>query len=119
VLEELAMTLRAGGRIEGLPDDPEALKSRARETAIRRVKESLLLEAVAKQEGLTVGEAEIDAEIGKMAGVYRQDAAAMRRAMEDPARRAGLTARLLERKALDFLFQQAVVTDAYRLIQPA
>ena len=119
VLEELAMTLRAGGRIEGLPDDPEVLKSKARETAVRRVKESLLLEAVAKQEGLTVNEAEIEAEIGTLAGAYRQDASAVRRAMEDPTRRAGMTARLLERKALDFVFQHAVVTDAYRLIQPA
>src|SRR5512136_1212009 len=51
VLEELAMTLRAtGGKAEGLPDNPEALKAQARETAIRRVKESLLLEAVARQE---------------------------------------------------------------------
>ena len=25
----------------------------------------------------------------------------------------------LERKALDFMFQQAVITDAYRLITPA
>ncbi len=43
----------------------------------------------------------------------------MRRALEDPARRASLTTRLLERKALDFLFQQATVTDAYHLIKPA
>jgi len=62
---------------------------------------------------------EIEAEIGKLAGAYRQDASAVRRAMEDPTRRAGMTARLLERKALDFLLQHAVVTDAYHLIQPA
>jgi hypothetical protein len=39
--------------------------------------------------------------------------------MEDPERRAGLKARILERKALDFLFQQARITDAYNLITPA
>jgi trigger factor len=120
VLQELAMTLRAtGGRVEGLPDDPEALKATARETAMRRVKESLLLEAVARQEQLTVTDEEIAAEVNNLAGAYRQEPAAVRRALEDPARRAGLTGRLAERKALDFLFQHATITDAYRLIAPA
>ncbi|OGB91150.1 MAG: trigger factor [candidate division NC10 bacterium RBG_16_65_8] len=120
VLEELAMTLRAtGGRMEGLPEDPEALKVMARETATRRVKESLLLEAVARQEQLTVTEEEIAAEVNTLAGVYRQEPAAVRRALDDPARRAGLTERLAERKAMDFLFQHATITDAYHLITPA
>ena len=120
LLDELAMTFRAtGGRPEGLPDDPEALKTHARETATRRVKEALLLEAVAKQEGLTVTEEEIAAEVNTLAGLYRRDPASIRRAMEDPARRAGLAGRLLERKALDFLFQHATVTDAFHLITPA
>jgi len=119
VLEEMAFALRAaGGR---LPAGEQAgdLEARARETARRRVKESLLLEAVARQEGLEVSEAEIDAEVRAMAGAYRQDPASLTRAFEDPARRAGLRARLLERKAADWLFSQANITDAYRLIQPA
>ena len=120
VLEELAVTLRAtGGRMAGLPDDPAALKAQARETATRRVKESLLLEAVAKQEQLAVTEEEIAAEVNSLAGLYRQDPATVRRALEDPLRRAGLTGRLLERKAMDFLFQHATVTDAFHLIKPA
>lgn len=120
VLEELAMALRAtGGRMEGLPEDPEALKAKARETAVRRVKESLLLEAVARQEQLTVTEEELAAEVNTLASVYRQAPAVVRRSLEDPARRAGLTARLLERKAADFLLRHATVTDAYHLITPA
>ena len=120
VLEELAMRLRASGaRPEGLPDSPEALRAQARETAVRRVTESLLLEAVAKQEQLTVTEEEIAAEVNNLAGLYRQDAATVRRALEDPARRAGLTGRLLERKAMDFLFRHATITDAFHLIKPA
>ena len=114
------MTFRStGGRPEGLPDDPEALKTHARETATRRVKEALLLEAVAKQEGMAVTDEEITAEVNTLAGLYRRDPASIRRAMEDPARRAGLAGRLLERKALDFLFQHATITDAFHLIKPA
>jgi trigger factor len=120
VLDELLMTLRmSGGRVEGLPDSPEAIRARAREVASRRVKESLLLEAIAKQEGLSVSEEELAAETKAMAAAYRQSPEAVQKLLDDPARRAGLTARLLERKALDVLFQQAVITDAYRLITPA
>lgn len=120
VLEELAMRLRAtGGRMDGLPDDPNAVQAKAREIATRRVKESLLLEAVAKQEQLTVSDDELTAEINALAGLYRQEPAVMRRALEDPVRRAGIVGRLQERKALDFLFQHASVTDAFHLIRPA
>ena len=120
LLEELAMTFRnTGGVVEGLPDNPEALQAHARETAARRVKEALLLEAVAKQEQLTVTDEEIASEVNTLAGLYRKDPAAVRRALDDPARRAGLAGRLLERKALDFLFQHATITDAFHLIKPA
>jgi trigger factor len=120
LLEELAMTFRStGGVVEGLPDNPEALQAHARETATRRVKEALLLEAVAKQEQLTVTDEEIASEVNTLAGLYRKDPAAVRRALEDPVRRAGLAGRLLERKALDFLFRHATITDAFHLITPA
>ena len=120
VLEELAMTLRAtGGRLEGLPQDPETLRTTARETATRRVQQALLLEAVAKQENLAVTEDEIEAEVNALAGMYRQEPAAVRRALEDPVRKAGLSGRILERKAMDFLFQHATITDAFHLIKPA
>jgi trigger factor len=120
VLEELAMTLRAtGGRMEGLPQDPETLRTTARETATRRVQQALLLEAVAKQENLAVTEDEIEAEVNALAGMYRQEPAAVRRALEDPVRKAGLSGRILERKAMDFLFQHATISDAFHLIKPA
>jgi trigger factor len=121
LLQEMLGTIRAsGGRMQGLAENAEALTARAFEVARRRVKESLLLEAVARQENLTVSDGEVDGEIEAMAKAYpAEGGAAVRRAMEDPGRRAGLTARLLERKALDFLFQHARITDAYNLITPA
>jgi trigger factor len=119
-LQDLVATVRAtGGRVRGLPENAEELRAKALEMARRRVKETLLLEAVAHQEGLTVSQAEIDAEIEAMAAAYRQEPGAIRRALEDPARRAGMTARMLERKALDFLFQQAKIAEGYNLITPA
>jgi hypothetical protein len=43
----------------------------------------------------------------------------VRRALDDPERKAGLRGRILERKAMDFLFQHATISDAFHLIKPA
>jgi trigger factor len=121
LLQEMLGTLRAsGGRVQGLAENAEALSAKAFEMARRRVKESLLLDAVARQEKLTVSDAEVEAEIEAMAAAYPAEGGApVRRAMEDPGRRAGLQARLLERKALEFLYQEARITEGYNLITPA
>jgi len=121
LLQEMLGTLRAsGGRVQGLAENAEALSAKAFEMARRRVKESLLLDAVARQENLTVSDAEVEAEIEAMAAAYSTEGGApVRRAMEDPGRRAGLQARLLERKALEFLYQEARITEGYNLITPA
>jgi len=121
MLQEMLGAVRtSGGRVQGLTENAEALTAKAFELARRRVKDSFLLEAVAQQENLAVSDAEVDAEIEKMAAAYPgEGGATVRRAMQDPGRRSGLKARLLEHKALDFLFQQARITDAYNLIAPA
>jgi trigger factor len=121
LLQEMLGTLRAsGGRVQGLAENAEALTAKAFEMARRRVKESLLLDAVARQENLAVSDAEVEAEIEAMAAAYPAEGGApVRRAMEDPGRRAGLQARLLERKALEFLYQEARITEGYNLIAPA
>jgi trigger factor len=121
ILQELAETVRAaGGRVRGLPGTPEELRAKAQEMARRRVKESLLLEAVARQEGMTVADEELEQEIQAMASAYPAASRAdFRRVLDDPDRRADLAARLLARKALEFLFQQATITEAYHLITPA
>jgi FKBP-type peptidyl-prolyl cis-trans isomerase (trigger factor) len=109
----------SGGRVRGFSGKPEELRANALEIARRRVKELLLLEAVAGQEGITVTDAEVDSEVAAMATAYRDDAATIRRALEDPERRASLASRVLARKTLDFLYQHARITEGYQLIRPA
>ncbi len=120
LLQEMLGTIQAsGGQVRGLAENAEGLRAKAQEIARRRVKESLLLEAVARQEGLTVSDGELEAEIDAMAAAYPPDGGSVvRRAMEDPARRAALTGRLGERKALEFLYRHARITEGYNLIAP-
>lgn len=104
-----------GARIEGLGGG-ESLRARFREAGERRARGGLILEAVARQEGLHVTDEELEAEIRELAGSMNQDPAALRRVLEERGRLPGIRARLLERKTLDHLFAQARITDGVNLV---
>jgi trigger factor len=104
-----------GARVEGLSDG-ESLRARFRAAGERRARGALILEAVARQEGLSVSEEELEAELRELAGATNQDPAALRRVLHERGRLASIRARLLERKTLDHLFARARVTDAVNLV---
>jgi trigger factor len=119
ILEELAQALGPGLR-RAQPGDLEALRRQAGEMARRRVRSSLLLEAIARQEGLTVGEEELEAEVKQMAAVLRQDQASLRKTLEEEeGRLEAIRGRLLERKAMDLVWNRAQLTETMNLVQLA
>jgi trigger factor len=118
LLQGLAQTLGAGLQ-RAREEDLAVLQRQAEEEGRRRVRTSLLLEAIARQEGLTVGEDELQAEVAQMASALRQDAAGVRRALEADGRLDGIRGRLLERKALDLVWSRARLTDTMNLVQLA
>jgi len=95
ILEELAQALGPALR-QGAREDLETLHRQAEEMGRRRVRGAILLEAIARQEGLTVGDEEVEAEVKQMASVLRQDAAALRKTLEADGRLESIRARLLE-----------------------
>jgi trigger factor len=83
-----------------------------RPQAEREVRETLLLEAVAKAQGLEVDDAEIDAHLAEMAAEQGgADAARLRKLYEERNLLEGLRAQLLDRKALSWLCEQAKVEE--------
>jgi trigger factor len=76
------------------------------EKAVRR---ALLLEAIAEREGLTPAEAEIDAEIEKIARAGQRPVPAVRRMMEKSGDLDALRHGLRERMTFDFLVQHAAI----------
>ena len=118
ILRDLAEALGPGLRRAG-EADLAALQRRAEEAGRRRVRAALLLEAIARQEGLAVTEAEVEAEVAQMAAALRQEAAALRRALENDGRLESLRGRLLERKALDLVWGRARMTETMNLVQLA
>lgn len=88
----------------------EDLKAELRPEAEGRVKARLVLETIAKREGIAVEPGELQARIDEIAG-ERRDAEAVRREFERPERRAALKESLLLEKVVDFLVANAKVEE--------
>lgn len=108
ILEDLADRLRSRGLTldsyaRALNKDEAALRSDAREGALRRVRSRLLLETVAEREALSVSEEEMHAEVENLAAELKQDVAKVRAWLAEGGRQEGLRETLLRRKAMAFL----------------
>jgi trigger factor len=97
---------------------PEALQSQIdrwreewRPRAERELREVLLLEAVATQQSLEVGDEDLDTAIAAEATSQGMEPAQLRKAYEEGGAIDGFRAQLLERKALEFLIARAKVEE--------
>jgi trigger factor len=77
------------------------------EQAVRR---SLILSAIARQEGIEVSEQEVEAELQKIAEASQKSVAAIRAQFEKDKRIQGFTEQLRQNKALDFIFRNANIS---------
>jgi trigger factor len=99
------------------------LEERYRPGVEQSLKREVLLDAVARQEKLEVGDEEVAEEIQRMAQSDPRQAARVRARYQSAERRESLRDSLLERKALDWLIDAAEIEDvaaaASPLITPA
>jgi trigger factor len=77
----------------------------------REVREEWLLQEVAKQQGLAVDDAELDARLAKLAEEQGGDPARLRKAYREAGVLEALRGQLLEEKAVEFLLAEATVED--------
>ncbi len=101
--------------LEAMGLDDEQYRIRYKETAESQVKGALLLEALAKQEGLAVAEADLDARFAQIAEQSGQNPENVKKyyTQNDQARE-NITAQVREDKAIDFLLGRAVITEVSR-----
>lgn len=85
------------------------LSKRMEPRARDQVKAGFVLEAIARQEKLEVGEDQLDAEIGRAAERAGQAAERIRAFYQEPAARAALRAQILQSRALDLVVENARV----------
>jgi trigger factor len=101
---------RQGLDPDKLPWDYGKLLEELKPGAEKAVRRSLVLEAVAMKEGLIPTDADIDAEVEKIAVANNRPAPAVRRIMTDNGDLEGLRHTLRESRTLDFLISKSTVT---------
>ncbi len=120
-VEDIVGDLQRSGSARGAAPDrveEEVARglARATELAKKRVRASLFLEAVAKQEKLEVPEEELDQEVQSLAAALDQEPTAFGERLRQEERLEGMRRRLQQRKALEFLYQRANVVEGVNLV---
>jgi trigger factor len=100
---------RRGMDPDAVPWDYGKLLSDLRPGAERAVRRALLLDAIASRESIAVSDAEVDAEVERIAQASQRPTPAIRRMMEKSGDLEALRHRLRERRTLEFLIGNAVV----------
>jgi len=97
---------RQGVDPDRVPWDYKKLLEDLRPGAEKAVKRALLLEAIAEKEALQAGDADVDAEVDRLAQASQRPAPAVRRMLEQSGDLQGLRHTLDERKTVDFLIEK-------------
>lgn len=87
--------------------DWEKMTAEFRPDAIKRVKRSLILEAIAKKENLVVSDVEVDAEIRRAANEAERDFAEVKHRLKHDGGYESLRASLAQEKALDLVLRES------------
>ena len=95
--------------------DEEQYRSKYREVAQTQVQGALLLEGLAKQEGIVVVDADLEARFAQIAEQSGQSVENVKNYYtQNEHARENITAQVREDKAIDFLLERAVVTEVSR-----
>ena len=100
---------RQGMDPDKLPWDYGKLLEELKPGAEKAVRRSLLLEAIAEKEGLDPTDADVDAEVEKIAVANNRPVPAVRRIMQDNGDLEGLRHSLREGRTLEFLISKSTV----------
>lgn len=103
---------RSGIDLRQLQLDLPRLRADLREKALHQVRAALLLEAIAEAEKLEVGEADLEAEIGKIAADHGIPLERARKDFRGKDALAALNVRIMEEKAFAVLTSSATIKPA-------
>jgi trigger factor len=89
----------------------DRIRVEARPTAEKQVKTMLLLEGVARKEGVEVTESELDGRIQELSREHKIPVAQLRQQLRQNDQLEGIRYNLLQDKALDLVVQRASITE--------
>jgi trigger factor len=91
--------------------DRDRLQDDSRDHALRAIKADLVLEGIARGEGLEVSAEELGAEIGSLAQAYDRDPKELAKQLDRSGQIVTLAGDIIRTKALDVLVEHAEITD--------
>jgi trigger factor len=100
-----------GMSLEMLGMNDENFRQMYRDTAVKQVQGSLLLEAVTRQDGIAFDETEIDSKIEQIAVMANAPVDAVKKYYNGEGMRDQLVGQILEEKAIEFLLSSSKVTE--------
>lgn len=100
-----------GMRIQDVFPDATALREESMVTSEKTLRQALLIEAIAKEEGIEAGEEDLEREITLMAKQYNMPNETVRQGLEERERLDEIRFNALEKKVYDFIISQSTVTE--------
>ena len=88
----------------------DKMKDQVRPEAVSRIESSLVLEQIAKDENIEVSDADVDAEIDKMASMYGMEADKIKEMFGDSENKQ-ISEDIAVQKAVDFLVKESVEVE--------
>ncbi len=111
VADTLARAREQGASEAQLKEQEPVLRQRLQEPAADRVRLLFIIEAVARQEQLTLSEEEWQAKLVEIAGQTKRSADEVERWLEQQGLMSRLRWQMLERKVLDLVLREAQIED--------
>jgi trigger factor len=96
----------------------EELQHQLREQAMTRIKRELLIDEIAKREGITVEDSDVEADLKRLAERTEQRLEYIRRQMEQTGALESIRHKILADKVLDFVAARSTVTEVSKPPEP-
>lgn len=100
-----------GISMEMLGMNEDSFRGMYRDSAVQQVQGSLILEAIGRQENLTVEDAEVDGKIQQVAEMANAPLEAVKKYYAAPEARNQLLAQIAEEKVIELLLEKAVIEE--------
>lgn len=98
--------------LAAIGSDEKKIREEYKDTAVLQVKGTLLLEEIAKKEGIVIGESDIQDKIAEIAEKANKDSEMVEKFyLKNPYAKEALIKQLREEKTLSFLEEHAIITE--------
>ena len=116
MIQGMSQRLSAQGiRLEDLYPDPQAFQDETLASAQTLTKTSLLVEAIAKEQGIETTDQDVDDEIEKLAARYNMEVDVVKKGLEERGSIDEMKFGIIEKKVYDYIIENSEVEEVDQL----